>query len=229
MSQIIKSPSPTKTINNINGWNTRLLYSYCGIFNNNFFDYVDVINGSYSSDFSTNLFDAMDYYQTHTVPNDAVYKGTSTFPSRYFTTGKNVRVKGRFLVSGDNDIFNIRTGLFNSGNGVIGLSRQNAGNTHHFANDNNVSDVPVDFSIIYTSIELDSPSLCMMSNGYYRYEYADYASGGSNRDVVHVPIWNLNPSTYIDNTSGYNQIRISFDGSGVTSMKLIYLTIEELQ
>ena len=230
MPNNIKHTAPSLTINEVKGWQSRILYNYYGRYDSGLMDYVSET----SSDYTLNLFSIIDAYQSG-VASYPIQKGLYEFPSKYFTTGKSIKVEGQFLVSANSNKFNIHAKIDNSNNDIISLSSTNNGNNHDVAAGGIVEDLPIYFKIIYTAVERydggASPTtgLYMMANGHYQYEYDSYNGGkGSNTSVVYVPIWTTSPYVLIDDTTGINKLSISFDNSNTTVIKLVYMTVEEL-
>ena len=226
MPSLIKHIPPDFNINTVKGWNTRLLYNFYGSHANATMDYVSVTG----ADYTINIFDAIDTWASGI--GRIVSKGQFLFPHRYFKTGKSIRVRGRVLVTSDDSrTFNIRASINNSNYGTSPVAAQNDGANHTFAKGNIRTNVPVEFEIVYTSVETTESYLYMQANGYYKYEYDFYSNGGRNLSVVHVPIWFHGQYVRVDSdlTGNYtNKIYISFDGSDVQAIKLFYLTVEEL-
>ena len=226
MSTQTKYTQPTFTINEQPGWHTRLLYSYYGF---EALDYYAQTGG-----YTQNLFEVIDTYWGGVNPPYMARKGTYFFPngSRFFKTGKHIRIEGRLRVSSTNSaIFNIDAGIYNENSGLITLAASNKRNDHSFALANGRDSVPVYFKINYMSWEDDSSNLYMAAEGHYQYEFESYNGGGPNTTVTYVPIWiDKGPYVKIDNIQYSNKLYISFDGSsGITNITPICITVEELQ
>ena len=219
----IKHSPPSFNINTVKGWNTRLLYNFYGA-PSAIFDYY-VTGGNYA----INIFDVIQTWEANNTQLGS--KGQFVFPAKYFKTGKSVRVRGRLLINGGtSSIFNIRASIDNSVNGLTPVAAQNNFNDHTFAAGNSQTDVPIDFEIIYTSLETTDLVLFMQANGYYQYNTNEYNTAGTNLTNAYVPIWNSTQYISVELTSltGTNELYISFDNSTVTKIILSYLTVEEL-
>jgi len=224
MPSLIKHIPPDFNINTVKGWNTRLLYNFYGSPATAPMDYVSVTG----ADYTINIFDAIDTWANGI--GSIVSKGQFLFPHRYFKTGKSIRVRGKLIISvdGSSPLFNINARIDNSNNGLILLANQNDNNDHQFPDKDNV---PVDFEIVYNSIELKTPELVMQANGYYQYNTDSYNTPGPNSNNIYVPIWNSEgPYIQVENSlSGTNKICINFANSNsISNIKIHYLTVEEL-
>lgn len=219
----IKHAAPTLTINEVKGWTTRQLYNYYGRYDNVLINYVAETSGEYTVD----LFSVINTHQSSI--GYPIQKGIYSFPSKYFLSGKSVKVEGQFFIDfiDPNITFNIHAQINNSNFGIIPIASTNNGNNHIFAKPSK-ENVPIYFKIVYTAVEDNSPALNIMANGHYMYDYNDYSAGTANTTVCYVPIWNSTPYQVIDNTSGTNDLYISFDNSNVGKIQLVYMTVEEL-
>lgn len=220
--------APTLTINEVKGWQTRLLYSYYGKLDT-LMDYVEETEGA----FNRNLFTVIDEYEN--TSEFTLKKGVYTFPPSYFWTGKSVKIEGQFLVSVEEGPknFNIRANIKKQNGDIAEIAATNNYNSHTFARGNSAINVPVYFKIVYTSVVNTETSVYMMANGHYQYEFSSYDGAEStNQAVVYVPIWYINkdtPSVYTEIAKESNELRIEFTNSTVSSIKPVYITIEELQ
>jgi len=225
-----KHTQPTFTINEQPGWNTRLLYTYYGHNGSaNLIDYVTETGGS----FTGNIFDVIGNFATSA--NIFNHKGSVAFPAvnNFLKTGKTLRVEGSLWVSSTGGQFNMRASVENSTNGVVLLAAQNNNNNHDLTT---VDLMPVFFKIDFSSVETNdngTKELYLMANGYYEYCKGNYDTGGKNDTLAFIPIYNKSNTTpYISlgNANSNNKLYISFDGSSnISSIKIIHLTVEELQ
>lgn len=230
---IIKHPNPNFIINQVKGWNSRVLYTYYGAPG---WTPLDIYN---AYDDVTNIFYAIENYNSS---NSVILsKGQYQYPqySRFFKTGKSIRVKGSLLVSSTSDpIFNISAKIYNGTNSsLLTIAAQNNGSNHIFAQNSSYYNVPVNFEITYNCVETDNkgaPSLWFQANGFYQYDFGSYNNGGANNNVIYVPIWNYTNSTQwigVGDSNDAYDIYISFDGSanlGNPGIILRHLTVEEL-
>jgi len=215
---IIRHIAPSFIINKVKGWNTRLIYKYYGSTESPL--QVDPPQ-------IENLFTTIANTSTS---NNPLYKGQHIFPggSRYFKTGKSIRIKGRFWITGTSgEPFNIWAGV-KFGNTGLKIASSNNGTNHTLPA--SLVDCPVDFEITYNSIENNSSQLYLDVNGFYQYSFGNYKTTGANVENSYVPIWD-DKGTYTAITSVDEAIELvlSFDSSTIPVLTLIYLTIEELQ
>jgi hypothetical protein len=114
---------PTYNINQVNGWKTRLLYTYYGDFANTSdtgqylekgkVDYALYASNNGFPNYDIDMFEVIGVTQDTILNNTVSYivkggtKQTTTnqlnFPSDYWKTGKAVRIKGAFFVPGASD------------------------------------------------------------------------------------------------------------------------------
>jgi hypothetical protein len=230
----LKHQTPNHNINGIAGWSNRTIYSYYGSPGNNMYDYY-----SQNSAYDVNLFTGIAAYTFPNTNSRPIYKGINTFPARYFSTGKNLRVKGRFFIScGDSTpIFNMRVLISDPTLGPIEIAKTNNGNNHLLRN--NLDNAPIDYEIMLTGLETkqtDSDTNAstyetfIQANGFYQYAIDDYNITGDNATNAYVPIYQSRPykqtTGLITNTK---TLSIDFEGSAnVTNIEVIYLTIEEM-
>lgn len=222
---VLKHIAPSLNINSVKGWDTRLIYCFYGLPDSPF-NYVSVAGG----DYETNLFQAIKLFGDY-------YKGNNTFGlDRYYSTGKNLRIKGRFIVTSNdsNRLFNIWVNLDNKDLGInYQLAATNNKNDHTFFNGNIGESVPVDFEIIISfveSVEGENPIFLAQANGYYQYNLDSYSANGFNIQNAYVPIWNGGETNFIGPLNSLNSfiLNINFSRSSVYKIILSYLTIEEL-
>jgi hypothetical protein len=216
----LKNQAPTFNINGLNGWDTRTIYCYYG--KPEYF---------YSTDnFTANLFGQIE-------KDTSYFKGTYTIKpttNRYFKSGKNLRIRGRFLVSASNSPvnFNIYSKIYDKNTDVTTpISSTNNGNNHIFFNGDKETDVPCDFEILMTFIEVSdggSVNFFCQSNGYYQYNIDNFNGNGNNIQNVYVPIWKSSGYVGPFSSDSEKSIHISFDNSEVTSIKVVQIIMEEL-
>jgi len=230
--------TPTHLINGVKGWNSRLIYSYYGSPTNTL-PYLEATGG----DYSINIFEAIRLYTFPDTGGSPIYKGTNRFPPRYFSTGKNLRIKGSLKISTTGTaIFNTNISIYYPGLGTTSIANQNGGGNHTVANRDGVDDMPINFDITLTSIEMydtvnQTNEVYMQANGHYQYAYSSFSTGGDNTDTVYVPIYGKNEygpnkTPYIlvaDNFENPIPLIWSFTGSSnVDKIDILYITIEEL-
>jgi hypothetical protein len=232
----LKHQTPNHNINGIAGWSNRTIYSYYGS------PGIDTIPFDYfapAGDYTTNLFEAIAGYSFPSTNSMPIYKGTTTFPARYFSTGKNIRIKGRFLIScgSTSPAFNMRVHISDPNLGLTTIAASNSGYNHTLVHDR--TNMPLDYEITLTGIETlqydtdtntSTYETFIQANGYFQYEAGNYNSAGENSAVHYVPIYLSEPyrqtTGLITNTKS---IQINFVNSAdVTSLKVIYLIIEEM-
>lgn len=172
MVEMISNPTFNK--NNINGWETRLIFSQ------NYPQEMDLTGD--------------DYFHAVT-PN--IIRGTpGVFPREYWTQGKILRLKANMFYSGGGAKFNIST-RFNDGSSSLACRSDN-GNDHYFAEGNTVYNVPVDLEITYVRSGSDNG---FNISGFYQYEWGSYDTGGNNNRVVRVPLNYVQTSSLFDFTN----------------------------
>ncbi len=218
---IIRHIAPSFIINKVKGWNTRLIYKYYGH------------PGTPLTFDPANVSNLLTEIANSFTSNDPLYKGQYIFPagSRYFKTGKSIRIKGRFWISGTGgDVFNIVAKVKFSNTSVT-IASSNDGQNHTLST--SLSDCPVDFEVTYNSIEdsqTDPPDLYLDVNGFYQYTFSNYKTSGANVENSYVPVWDSKGTyTEITNVNDDIELVLSFDNSTIPTLTLIYLTIEELQ
>jgi len=231
----IKHQTPNHNINGIAGWSNRTIYSYYGSpGETTYYDYY-IQNSAYD----VNLFTGIAAYTFPNTNSRPIYKGTTAFPARYFSTGKNLRVKGRFFISNGNTfpVFNMAVNIIDPIRGETTIAASNNGSDHNLSHDR--TNMPLDFEIMLTGIETSmlnnsnnetTYETFIQANGFFQYESADFAGDGNNTAVSYVPIYLLDPyRTTTGLITDTKTLSIKFDGSNnVTSIKVIYLTIEEM-
>ena len=227
----IKHQTPNHNINGIQGWSNRTIYSYYGSPTVYYDYYAD------ESRYDFDLFEAINGYTFPNTNSRSIYKGTNLFPARYFSTGKNLRIKGRFFISCGSTTpkFDMRVLISDPTLGPIEIASTNNGNDHLLQN--NLSNAPIDYEIMLTGIETyvddngaKTYETFIQANGFYQYTVGNYNSNGSNTENAYVPVYDNSPyrttTGLITNTK---TVSIDFVGSeDVTSIKVIYLTIEEM-
>jgi hypothetical protein len=224
---VIKHSTPTFIVNKVKGWNTRLIYAYYGIIGSTF-DYVSESGGN----LTLNLFSVIANSSLN-ASNGSIYKGQySNLGPRYFKTGKSLRIKGQFLITGTSSkIFNILSQIDITGGGGTTLI-SNTNNNHNHTLPSNITDCPVNFELTYNSLESDADPnrTYIQSNGFYQYNAGDYNQNGPNiENNVYVPIYSTNGYISTGEISDSYDLYISFDNSEIDNLKIVYLTIEELQ
>ena len=230
----LKHQTPNHNINGITGWSNRTIYSYYGSPGNNIYDYYSH-NGAYN----VNLFTGIAAYTFPNTNSRPIYKGTNAFPARYFSTGKNLRVKGRFFISCGNTspIFNIKVNIIDPNLGESTIAASNSGLNHTLSD--NLTNMPLDFEIMLTGIETtqkdtvsnaETNETFIQANGFFQHESTDYNHPGPNTSVSYVPIYATSPySASTGLITDTKTLSLNFiDSSNVTSIKVIYLTIEEM-
>lgn len=229
MAQIIHT-SPNFNVNSVNGWHTRLIYSFYGNKLVGEFNYVSQTFGNYT----LNIFEVLKNWQIST--GFIATKGNYTFGTnkRFLCSGKIIRIKGSLLVSvGDPGNFNMTAQIKNiSQSNLVPIAAQNNGQNHSFvAGGDSFNLVPVNFEIIYRAIETDKPGLFIGAEGFYQYNRDSYDSGGNNLSNAYVPIVNLSIN-YIEvgNPDESYELYLSFDNTSSTigSIILRNLTVEEI-
>ena len=191
--------SPTNTKDDIPGWETRLIFSQT---------IPTPLNLM-----GTNYFDAV-----HSFP---LTRGTlGAFPSGYWSQGRILRLKASFNYScgGSSARLNVITSL-SDGTNEAG-ARSDSGQNHDFAQGVVVENVPVHLEINYFKGGDDAS---FGISGFYQYEWGSYEFGGSNKNVVHVPINNIYDFTL--DFSQPTQLGLSINDRPVD---IFLLTIEEL-
>jgi len=231
----LKHQTPNHNINGIKGWSNRTIYSYYGSpGQTTYYDYY-VQQGAYD----INLFTGIAAYVFPNTNSRPIYKGTNTFPAGYFSTGKNLRIKGRFFIScgSSSPVFNMSVYIDDPTLGPNRIAASNNENDHTL--NNSLTNMPLDFEIVSTGIETSmlnnsnnetTYETFIQANGFFQYESADFAGDGNNTAVSYVPIYLLDPyRTTTGLITDTKTLSIKFDGSNnVTSIKVIYLTIEEM-
>jgi hypothetical protein len=232
----LKHQTPNHNINGIAGWSNRTIYSYYGSpGQNTYFDYYTAAAGIYYR----NLFALIKNYVFPNTNSMPIYKGTNKFPARYFSTGKNLRVKGRFFISCGNTspVFNMRVNIVDPTLGESTIAESNNGANHTLSD--NLTNMPLDFEIMLTGIETlqtntspvaETYETFIQANGFFQHESVDYNHPGPNTSVSYVPIYATSPyNSSTGEIDGNKEISITFNNSSnVTSIKVIYLTIEEM-
>ena len=227
MATTVISPATNYNINSSPGWSTRLVYSYFGA-NEAYFDYV-----SRKSSFDDNLFSLLTAYASGSQKG-GLSSIITVYDGSYLNTSKTFRIKGRFLITSDSGAtFNMCVKSFHNPTTTI-LASTNNGNDHSFAAAGAKNSVPVDFEITITALQtivVPEPNLqYFMVNGFYQYNYDDYAQAGTNQNNIYVPIWN-NTSPYIQcgTTTASQEFQITFKDSSnkITKIEVVYITIEE--
>jgi hypothetical protein len=223
--------SPSSVVNGIKGWNQRHLYNYYGNPTNNLLDYYVESEGVYN----VNLFRVVELYEPNGKDSPVLYKGGYNFPIGYFKTGKSLRIKGRLLFATDpTDVshFDIRVRIENSVDGLTTLATSNNGTRHVPAK--GISNLPVDFEIIVTSVPVadsnaSTDDLYVQANGSYNY----VVSQETNINPIYVPIWSDSPLKRVSSDglkTTTNNLWLDFGNSDlVTSIKVVYLMVEELE
>jgi hypothetical protein len=224
--------APTNIINSVKGWNTRHIYNYYGTTNYIDFNYTSVV----SSDYSQNLFQAIETYETS--QSLTLYKGGYTFPPRYFQSGKDLRIKALLFADTDtytSSLFHVNVGIDNTESGSILIGESNDGYSHIFGA-NVTRSAYLDIEIVCRGIETqDKPSrLRMMASGYVRYNTIRGSNNDPNNDVYLIPITpvsNILPTVDSDVESPVeNTLNLNFSGSvGMKLISVINLSIEELE
>ena len=236
----ISSLTPTNLVNGIQGWNTRLIYAYYGS-----------PAGAYDIgphlSAGTELFGDLSAYTFPDTNYQPITKGFQnyyklvTLTNRYFATGKNLRIRGRFLISTPpltSPTFSMNVAVYNFGG--VGDTTTTIASTNNGAGhlvSQGVDRAPLDFEIIITGIEsqTDTPSsrinLYMQANGYFQYNIDPTDRNGT---VIYVPIYEANgPNPYsvvglVDDGSS-NGVQIQLDGTDIDSLYVYYVTVEELE
>ena len=191
--------SPTKTKDDIPGWETRLIFSQT------IPTTLDLT--------STNYFDAVSAFP--------ITRGTlGAFPRGYWSQGRILRLKASFNYScgGSSARLNVITSL-SDGTNEAG-ARSDNGQVHDFAQGVVVENVPVHLEINYFKGGDDSS---FGISGFYQYEWGSYEYGGVNRKVVHVPINNVYDFTL--DFSQPTQLGLTINNQPI---EIFLLTIEEL-
>jgi hypothetical protein len=207
---------PSFLINGVPGWDSRVIYSYPGVF-----DYTNYIDRSLLNILSNETYNGF----------GRVYKGVDAqrFDQIYYEkSGKNIKITGRFFIrarGGDPFMFN-----FGIRNTII--SKSNGGAFHYFNEALEIA-CPVDFEIIvstYYGILADEPVAYYRANGCCQYNYSNHNNTGDNSGNVYIPIYATGGATQatpfeLSADTGFN---INLLGSEVTAVWLAYLYIEEL-
>jgi len=151
--------TPNFTKDDIQGWNTRLIFSQ------NLPTNLDLTSYNYFDEVSPSL-----------------TRGTlGRFPRGYWSEGRILRLKAN-LTYGNALELNIDTEISDGTNGL--RCRSDDGNIHEFAGGNQPSGVPVNLEITYVK----GPGSEFSMSGFYQYEWGSYQSGGANSKVIYVPM-----------------------------------------
>jgi len=207
-AQIYPAQPPSFVVNLVRGWDCRVIYSFWG----NVENYV-AFDTRY-----TNLFDGIgDNWK-----GEGGIKNATKTCEEFFHTGKNLRICGRFFVTGANGgIFNMRVSI-----GGTSISAQNAFNNHELRP--GLNNCPIDFEIILTSVALaDDRQIGIQANGFYQYNLDEYTTGGENNANAYVPIFQTGYQLLSPETP--TELDISFLGNAeISEINVAYIFIEEL-
>jgi hypothetical protein len=232
------SIAPSFTINRISGWNNRTLYSFYGS-PAGAYDYYNQ-----NSSYDVNVFTGIDNF---TYPNDPAspsYKGQYAFPPRYFSSGKNILIKGRLVITTDqNPTLNLVLSTESAPSGQTILIAKSNGTGHDHTPPANRDGLIMDFEIMITCIEglsvntntsEEITGTFMQANGAIQYSADDI----TNNSTFYVPISSNSftaTGNYLDKplnliTDMKTQIKLSFDGShDITRIIIPYLIMQEIE
>lgn len=196
MPGMITTPDFNK--NDIQGWNTRLIFS---------------------QNIPSNV-DLTSHHNYFTNISAAYTRGTlGAFPENYWSQGRMLRLKASFNYTGiGGSKLDINAGLDDGTNAIFGVSDN--GNAHNFAGGNPLTNVPINLEITFSRSGTDNG---FTISGFYQYEWGSYDSGGDNTKVIYVPINNVY-DTILDFTQPTQMILYVED----QSIEVFWLTIEEL-
>jgi len=189
---------PTYVVNQVKGWETRLIYSHFGDWSNNNtandftlesrVDYTQYCSDNSITDLSENIFTVIktsqDNQQDSNTFYNYIYKGGAygltelELPAGYWKTGKTLRVKGAVIIKGwvDGDRFNIRAGIADSDNTYTALAYPNGTDGQHhvmeFSTESYDSEngIYVPFEINYGSVVVNNVT---NNNSYELYVRAE--------------------------------------------------------
>jgi hypothetical protein len=218
---LIPHITPSFTKDYVKGWNTRVIFNHYG----------SAIDGmtSYNDFTETNVFDKIVTYKETKNPY-------LRFPPYYFKTGHTLRIKGMFLVTGAGDsVFHNNIRIYDDYIGgtpsLIADINEGAGTIIY---NQAFTDLPINYEIILITNSVDNQNgnvnIYTQANGSYI-----WTGKPNNSDSTAVRYANLyNTSYYRDIVAGSDvshntQLWMDFYGSNITSLKIPYLIVEELE
>jgi hypothetical protein len=249
---------PDYNINLLNGWHTRLIYSYYGqpILDYDadanekllYWDGPEIIGilANQNAPIIRQLFD----YENSLDPQIKIQRGRNQFDPGYFSTGKLLRMKGRFLVKPagtdtGNQYFNMDINVINDENvKIIGSQFYGLNDVRIGADSGNTYNepTPIDFEVIISSMiahyddKGGAKQLIMRADGEYRMHLSP--SAGIDGRFISVPIGPIQTVTgfgswkVIEDVSTIERSNtIDFTIGGLDQMDNLfinYLIIEEL-
>jgi hypothetical protein len=256
VNRTYKHPAPTFNVNGVKGWDTRLIYSYYGypMYATGFqYNYWRQTSGS-NPNYDYNLFEGIKDFEvsqlypdqgggfSNEIYSSSIYKGTyENFPSRYFKTGKTLRIKSNMIISSSGvestPLFNMRVGIYNNTRSTyytLGTQYQNM--QSHYSPRYNYAPVSIEINIIsvesYDSSSI-SNQLLMKAEGFYQYTNLTCISPGTCTtplsDFNYVPIGLNDVSVYVGDITDSYILTLDFLNSvGIDAIYPSQLTIEEL-
>jgi hypothetical protein len=219
--QLIPHITPSFTKDYVKGWNTRVIFNHYGSAIDGMTSYTDLTE--------TNLFEsniaARDSKNPYLV-----------FPPYYFKTGHTLRIKGIFLLTGAGDsVFHNNIRIYDDYVGgvpsIIADINSGAGT---IVNNNAYTDLPIHYEITLITNNLDNGdgtvNIYAQANGNYIWttkpNNSDSTAGRSA--VMFNSSYYRNIAVGSD-VSHSTQLWMDFYNSSITSLKIPYLIVEELE
>jgi hypothetical protein len=209
-------PNPTFNVNNITGYNKRILFSH-----------YSTPDGYVTIAPNAGLFIQLNDYSKGNILNDLIKYGEDT----YWTTGRHLKIKGRlFWEAQSGDAIRIRAGIVTQTFTPIAYTNGQSDTFHTTVNDFNG---PIDFEITITSLnfKVTQYGLSIQINGWMRYCTDAFNASTNNHGFRYIPIYSPNwfdnpPNPFYEIGDDFS-LYMDFEGSdGV--IKIAYLFIEEL-
>ena len=230
-------PGSSLSVNYTQGWNNRTIYQFFGS-PGALYDYR-ATEGVYD----TNIFEGIANYSFPGNLQSYTYRGAYSFQPWFFTTGKQILIKGALWIStagSGQPILKMNIGSSSNNYGKSAIAVTNKGDDHYAIR--YLNDAAVNFEILLTSIQsyqknvstdAEKTSVFFQASGNVTYDSDASIGPKTNTNAVYIPFYPTSfdqPSADLWGTDQNVELYIDFEGSDrITSIKVQSLSMREFE